>query len=173
MGTTARRRKDGSIGYMARVRVIKDGVTYHETETFDRRPAAAAWISKRERELSKPGAVAKSKDDDPTTLAKVIDRYVEETVKEIGRARAKVLTAIKNYNITKMPCSSTNRKTSLNLEELFRERGFEVDQSTIHRWVLAYAPVIEKRLRQFRRRHCSSVRIDEPFVKIRDKGRYL
>ena len=35
--------------------------------------------------------------------------------------------------------------------EMFRKRGFEVDHSTINRWVLAYAPVIEKRLRQFRR----------------------
>ena len=37
------------------------------------------------------------------------------------------------------------------IEEMFRKRGFEVDHSTINRWVLAYAPVIEKRLRQFRR----------------------
>jgi len=35
------------------------------------------------------------------------------------------------------------------LEEMFRERGFEVDHSTINRWVLAYAPIIEKRLRRF------------------------
>jgi len=47
------------------------------------------------------------------------------------------------------------------LEEMFRERGFEVDPQYHHRWVLAYAPVIEKRLRQFRRPHCGSVRIDE------------
>ena len=37
------------------------------------------------------------------------------------------------------------------LEEIFRERGFEVDHSTVNRWVLAYAPMTEKRLRQFRR----------------------
>ena len=59
------------------------------------------------------------------------------------------------------------------LEEIFRERGFEVDHSTINRWVLAYAPVIEKRLRQFRRPHCGSARIDETYVKIRGKWRYL
>lgn len=59
------------------------------------------------------------------------------------------------------------------LEEMFRERGFEVDHSTINRWVLAYAPVIEKRLRQFRRPHCGSVRIDETYVKIRGRWRYL
>jgi transposase-like protein len=59
------------------------------------------------------------------------------------------------------------------LEEMFRERGFEVDHSTVNRWVLVYAPMIEKRLRQFRRPHCGSVRVDETYVKIRGKWRYL
>ncbi|MGV1967505.1 IS6 family transposase, partial [Agrobacterium vitis] len=45
--------------------------------------------------------------------------------------------------------------------------------STINRWVLAYAPMIEKRLRQFRRPHCGSVRVDETYVKIRSKWRYV
>ena len=54
------------------------------------------------------------------------------------------------------------------LEEMFRERGFDVDHSTINRWVLAYAPVIEKRLRQFRRPHCGSVRIDFLLAAKRD-----
>ncbi|MDO6965458.1 IS6 family transposase [Rhizobium alvei] len=59
------------------------------------------------------------------------------------------------------------------LEEMFRVRGFEVDYSTINRWVLAYAPVIEKRLRPFRPPHWGSVRVDETYVKIRGKWRYL
>ena len=36
------------------------------------------------------------------------------------------------------------------LEEIFRELGFEVNNGTINRCVLAYGPVIEKRLRLFR-----------------------
>jgi hypothetical protein len=36
---------------------MRDGIAYHETETFDRRPAAALWIKKRERELAKPGII--------------------------------------------------------------------------------------------------------------------
>jgi IS6 family transposase len=39
--------------------------------------------------------------------------------------------------------------------------------------LLAYAPLIEKRLRQFRRPHCGSIRVDETYVKIRGKWRYL
>src|SRR3954452_19613523 len=35
------------------------------------------------------------------------------------------------------------------IDELFLERGLEVDHSTLNRWVLAYAPLIERRLRAF------------------------
>src|SRR5215213_11902906 len=35
------------------------------------------------------------------------------------------------------------------IEELFLERGLEVDHATLNRWVLAYAPLIEHRLRTF------------------------
>src|SRR3978361_2348616 len=59
------------------------------------------------------------------------------------------------------------------IEELFLERGLEADPSTLNRGVLAYAPQIEKRLRQFRQPHCGSVRIDETYVRIRGQWRYL
>jgi transposase, IS6 family len=59
------------------------------------------------------------------------------------------------------------------VESLFAERGFDVDHSTINRWVLAYAPDIEMRLRQFRRPHCGSIRVDETYVKVRGEWRYL
>ena len=110
MGTiTARKRKDGSVAFMARVRVMRDGVTYHETETFDRRPAATTWIKKREHDLARPGAIAEYKAADPP-LARAIDRYTEESMKEIGRTKAQVLRAIKNYPIAEMPCSTIKSK---------------------------------------------------------------
>ena len=59
------------------------------------------------------------------------------------------------------------------IEELFLERGLEVDHSTLNRWVLAYAPLIERRLRTFRKPHCGSIRVDETYIKIRGKWRYL
>src|SRR4051812_44668320 len=43
------------------------------------------------------------------------------------------------------------------IEELFLERGLEVDHSTLNRWVLAYAPLIERRLRTFRKPHCGAL----------------
>src|SRR6185295_2559489 len=59
------------------------------------------------------------------------------------------------------------------IEELFLERGLEVDHSTLNRWVLAYAPLIEKRLRAFRKPPCGSIRVDETYIKIRGQWRYL
>jgi transposase-like protein len=35
------------------------------------------------------------------------------------------------------------------LEEMMAERGVEVDHSTIHRWVLSYAPERDKRVRPY------------------------
>jgi transposase-like protein len=59
------------------------------------------------------------------------------------------------------------------IEEMLLERGLAVDHSTLNRWVLAYAPLIERRLRAFRRPHCGSVRIDETYIRIRGQWRYL
>src|SRR5215218_6038646 len=59
------------------------------------------------------------------------------------------------------------------IEELFLERGSEVDHSTLNRWVLAYAPLIERRLRAFRKPHCGSIRVDETYIKVRGQWRYL
>src|SRR4051812_48652466 len=59
------------------------------------------------------------------------------------------------------------------IEELFRERGLAVDHSTLNRWVLTYAPRIERRLRAFRKPHCGSIRVDETYVRVRGEWRYL
>ena len=60
------------------------------------------------------------------------------------------------------------------VEELLLERGLEVDHSKVNRWVLVYAPLIERRLRPSRRKlHCGSVRIDETYVRIRGEWRNL
>ncbi len=59
------------------------------------------------------------------------------------------------------------------IEELFLERGVCVDHSTLNRWVLKYAPLLEKRLRTFRKPHCGSVRIDETYIKVKGEWKYL
>jgi hypothetical protein len=59
---------------------------------------------KREKELAKPGALERLEAPDPTLTA-VIDRYIDESIKKIGRTKAQVLRAIKNYDIANKRCS--------------------------------------------------------------------
>ena len=75
MGTiTPRKRQDGIIGYTEQIRLKRGGkIIRTEAQTFDRKPAAAAWLKKREGELAQPGALDRLAADDPP-LADVIDR---------------------------------------------------------------------------------------------------
>src|SRR5215212_6339750 len=59
------------------------------------------------------------------------------------------------------------------IEELFRERGLEVDHSTLNRWVPAYAPLIERRLRAFRNRIAARCALMRPYIRVRGEWRYL
>jgi integrase len=106
MGTIVqRKRNDGSTGYMAQVRVKRKGRVVHaETKTFDRKQAANAWVARRETELREPGALERLQQEDPP-LSVVIDRYVAESKKEIGRTKAQVLNTIKGHDIAAMKCS--------------------------------------------------------------------
>jgi integrase len=102
-----RKRKDGSTGFTAQI-VIKRGgkVAHREAQTFDRRQAANAWMVRREHELAKPGAIerARQADNDPK-LRDVIDRYIAESERDIGRTKEQVLRTTKTHDIADMRCS--------------------------------------------------------------------
>lgn len=60
------------------------------------------------------------------------------------------------------------------LEEMMLERGFEVDHTTLYRWVQHYAPEMEKRLRWYWKPSMGrSWRVDETYVKVKGKWAYL
>lgn len=59
------------------------------------------------------------------------------------------------------------------LEEMMGERGVTVDHSTLNRWVIKYAPEIEKQFRRRQRPVGRSWRLDETYVKIKGKSAYL
>ncbi len=111
MGTIVpRKRQDGTTGYTAQIRIKRKGAVVHsEAQTFDRKAAATAWLRKRETELTIPGALEKAKVDDPT-FGTVINRYVDESRKEIGRTKAQVLRTIKAHPIADLPCSAITAK---------------------------------------------------------------
>jgi transposase, IS6 family len=59
------------------------------------------------------------------------------------------------------------------LEEMMNERGLALDHTTIYRWVQAYAQELEKRIRPHLRPTTDSYRVDETYVKIKGKWKYL
>jgi integrase len=100
-----RKRKNGSIAYLVQITITSGGFTHRENRTFDRRQAASVWLEKREKELSQPGGLDRAKQDDPT-LSLVIDRYISESEKQMGRTKAQVLRTVQGMHIANLPIST-------------------------------------------------------------------
>jgi putative transposase len=60
-----------------------------------------------------------------------------------------------------------------NLEEMMAERGFEVDHSSVRRWVIKLVPLFEKAFRRHERPVGKSWRMDETYVQVRGQWKYL
>ena len=58
------------------------------------------------------------------------------------------------------------------LEEMMAERGLAIDHSTIARWVLYYAPILNQRIRREMRHPNRSWRVDETYVRVAGKWTY-
>jgi len=59
------------------------------------------------------------------------------------------------------------------LAEMMSERGVSVNPSTIFRWVQRYAPEIERRVRPCQGPRSGSWRVDETYVRVGGRWRYL
>jgi len=59
------------------------------------------------------------------------------------------------------------------VEELMAIRGIKVDHSTIQRWVFKFSEGIEKNMNKRKRQTSSSWRLDETYIKVGGKHRYL
>ena len=59
------------------------------------------------------------------------------------------------------------------VEELLSIRGVQVDHSTVQRWVYKFSSEIEKNMHKRKRQVCSSWRMDEAYIKVGGKDRYL
>jgi integrase len=93
---TARPRKGGGIGYTAQIRLKREGVVvYQESQTFDRKQTAQAWMKRRETELAQPGALERAKRKGEL-LTDIIDRYLEEyeVIRPLGKTKRATLKAL-------------------------------------------------------------------------------
>jgi IS6 family transposase len=59
------------------------------------------------------------------------------------------------------------------LKEIAAERGFELNRSSIYRWVQEYAPEINKRTKPYLKNTCDSWSLDETYIKIKGIWHYL
>src|SRR3954464_6331833 len=59
------------------------------------------------------------------------------------------------------------------LELMLADRGVAVDHTTIFRWIQAYAPELEKRIRPHLRPSNGSWRVDETYVRVKGRWMYL
>ena len=53
------------------------------------------------------------------------------------------------------------------------EHGLSVDHTTIYRWVQAYAPELERRIRPHLKLTNDSYRVDETYIKVKGAWKYL
>jgi integrase len=93
---TIRKRKDGSARYTAQIRIMQQGATvYQESQTFDRKATAHAWLKRRETELAEPGAIAKA-NRTGVTVREMIERYLDEyeKIRPLGKTKRATLKAI-------------------------------------------------------------------------------
>ena len=59
------------------------------------------------------------------------------------------------------------------IEEIMKERGFDVDHSTIQRWVIQYSPQLEAAFHRKKKRPGDRWRLDETYIKVKGKWKYF
>lgn len=89
-----RKRKDGTYGYTAQIRIMRDGAqVYQESQTFDRQQTAKAWVARRETELAEPGAIARASRK-AALLRDIVGQYIDESKTPLGKTKLATLNAI-------------------------------------------------------------------------------
>lgn len=103
MGTITQRTTKGGIVYTAQIRIKRSGKVIHsESRTFERKAHAQKWMTAREAELQKPGALITGPDP---SLASVIRKYLDESTKVMGKTKRRVLETVAASRVGELKCS--------------------------------------------------------------------
>lgn len=97
---STRKRRDGSCGYTALIRITKNGQRLHqEAKTFSSQTAAKEWAKRREVEPEDPTALIRA--SAPARTLKELIRWYIDTFHAVGWGRTKsaVLKFLENHEI--------------------------------------------------------------------------
>lgn len=109
MGTITQRTTKSGVVYTAQIRLKRDGrVVHSESKTFERKAIAQKWMTSREADLQRPGALSTGPDP---LLSSVIEKYLSESSGPIGRTKRRVLEAVAAAKVGKLKCSDVTSVT--------------------------------------------------------------
>jgi integrase len=104
VGTITQRTTKGGLVYTAQIRIKRSGKVIHsESRTFERKARAQKWMTAREAELQKPGALVTGPDP---SLASVIQKYLDESTRPMGKTKRRVLEAVAAAKVGELKCSA-------------------------------------------------------------------
>lgn len=133
-----RTRKDGSLSYVAKIAIRKNGQWAHrEARSFDKLSAAKNWHAKRMKQITAAGADMGAIKSKGKTLSAAIDLYITETNREIGRTKAQVLRSIREYDIADKYCADIE---SHDIVQSARELGATRTPATVGNYMSHLAP---------------------------------
>lgn len=142
-----RQRRDGSIAYLAEVRIKRDGRLVHrESRTFDKRRLATDWATRRESKLGKSDTVPKRKQLTPRgPLHKILLKYRREVsdIRPMGRSKSSHIKFLEKTNLANI--AVTDIKSSDLIEHVRARRRSGAGASTVNndlvwlRIILRYA----------------------------------
>lgn len=101
-----RQRRDGSVAFLAEIRIKRDGLLVHrESRTFDRRALASAWAKSREKVLAKAEPPTNGRRLlTSTTLRDILKKYREEVseVRPLGRSKNSHIRFLEKCEISRL-----------------------------------------------------------------------
>lgn len=128
-----RKNQDGTNKFTAQIRIKrKQEVVYQESQTFNKKTAAQAWMKKREAELALPGALDAIINKSDVNIAGIIERYLSEydAIRQLGRTKEATLIAISKTFIGELSAEELTSQKIIEYAQ-YRHKNDRVQPQTI------------------------------------------
>lgn len=128
-----RKNQDGSNKFTAQIRIKRSQkIVYQESQTFNKKSAAQAWMKKREAELAMPGALDAIINKSDVNIAQIIERYLEEygAIRRLGRTKEATLLAISKTFVGELTAEELTSQKIIEYAQ-YRHKSDHVQPQTI------------------------------------------